>query len=62
MTQTTVDQVDLLSLLVEVYHKYTTAQGLPSVSADEQDFNELTESQRSWMEAFQILWEDAESR
>jgi len=59
MAQTTVDQIDLLA---EVYRKYTTEQGLPCVSADEQDFNELTESQVIWMEAFQILWEDAESR
>ena len=56
MAQTTVDQVDLLA---EIYRKYITEQGLPSVSADEQDFNELTESQRSWIEAFQILWEEA---
>ena len=62
MTQTIVDQINLLTLLVEVYQKYTTEQGLPYVSADEQDFNELTESQVKWIEAFQILWEDAESR
>ena len=48
------DEVDLL---VQVYENYLTAQGLPMVSADEQDFNELTESQRSWIEAFQILWD-----
>ena len=57
MTQTTVDQIDLLA---EVYRKYTREQGLPSVSADEQDFNELTESQRSWIEAFQILWDESQ--
>ena len=57
MTQTTVDQIDLLA---EVYRKYTTEQGLPSVSADEQDFNELTESQVIWIEAFQTLWEAAQ--
>tara|TARA_B100000686_G_C15857320_1_gene510162 strand:+ start:31 stop:204 length:174 start_codon:yes stop_codon:yes gene_type:complete len=56
MPQTTVDQVDLLA---EIYRKYITEQGLPSVSADEQDFNELTESQRSWIEAFIILWDAA---
>ena len=54
MAQTTVDSTDLLA---EVYRNYITEQGLPSVSADEQDFNELTESQRSWIEAFQILWD-----
>ena len=54
MPQTTVDQVDLLA---EVYRNYIITQGLPSVSADEQDFNELTESQRSWIEAFQTLWD-----
>ena len=54
MAQTTVDSTDLLA---EVYRKYITEQGLPSVSADEQDFNELTESQRIWIEAFQTLWD-----
>jgi len=57
MTQTTVDQIDLLA---EVYRKYTTEQGLPFVSADEQDFNELTDSQVKWIEAFQIIWDDAQ--
>ena len=54
MTQTTVDQIDLLS---EVYRKYTREQGLPFVSADEQDFNELTDSQVKWIEAFIIVWD-----
>ena len=54
MSQTTVDQTDLLA---EIYRNYITEQGLPSVSADEQDFNQLTESQRSWIEAFEILWD-----
>ena len=48
---------DSVDLLVETYENYITKQGLPSVSADEQDFNELTESQRSWIEAFQQLWD-----
>ena len=54
MTQTTVDQIDLLA---EVYRKYTREQGLPFVSADEQDFNELTDSQVKWIEAFIIVWD-----
>ena len=57
MTQTTVDQIDLLA---EVYRKYTREQGLPFVSADEQNFNELTDSQVKWIEAFQIIWDDAQ--
>ena len=57
MTQTTVDQIDLLA---EVYRKYTREQGLPFVSADEQDFNELTDSQVKWIEAFIIIWDDAQ--
>ena len=48
------DEVDLL---VEVYEKYITEQGLPSVSADEQDFNELTTEQVRWIESFQTLWD-----
>tara|TARA_X000000368_G_scaffold335007_1_gene272498 strand:+ start:106 stop:273 length:168 start_codon:yes stop_codon:yes gene_type:complete len=51
---TVFDEVDLL---VEVYENYITAQGLPSVSADEQDFNELTTEQVNWIESFQILWD-----
>tara|TARA_B100000508_G_scaffold132202_1_gene120934 strand:+ start:222 stop:395 length:174 start_codon:yes stop_codon:yes gene_type:complete len=54
MPQTTVDSIDLLA---EVYRKYTTEQGLPCVSADEQDFNELTDSQVKWIEAFIIIWD-----
>ena len=54
MAQTTIDSTDLLA---EVYRNYITEQGLPPVSADEQDFNQLTDSQRSWIEAFQILWD-----
>tara|TARA_B100001094_G_scaffold3019_1_gene2689 strand:- start:260 stop:433 length:174 start_codon:yes stop_codon:yes gene_type:complete len=57
MTQTTVDQIDLLA---EVYRKYTREQGLPFVSADEQDFNELTDSQVKWIEAFIIIWDEAQ--
>ena len=56
--ETVVDQIDLLA---EIYRNYTTEQGLPSVSADEQDFNELTESQVIWIEAFQTLWDKAQS-
>jgi len=57
MTQTTVDQIDLLA---EVYRKYTREQGLPFVSADEQDFKELTDSQVKWIEAFIILWDESQ--
>ena len=46
------DEVDLL---VEVYEKYITEQGLPSVSADEQDFNELTTEQVRWIESFETM-------
>ena len=55
--ETVVEQIDLLA---EIYRKYVTEQGLPSVSADEQDLNQLTESQVVWIEAFQTLWEAAQ--
>ena len=51
------DEVDLL---VQVYENYLTEQGLPYVSADEQDFNEITEDQVIWIEAFQTLWDKAQ--
>ena len=48
------DEVDLL---VEVYENYVTAQGLPPVSADEQDKSELTTEQVRWIESFETLWD-----
>ena len=48
------DEVDLL---IDVYEKYVTEQGLPFVSADEQDKSELTDSQVIWMESFETLWD-----
>ena len=48
---------DEIDLLVQVYENYLTAQGLPMVSADEQDFNELTTEQVRWIESFQTLWD-----
>ena len=50
---------DSIDLLAEVYRNYITVQELPCVSADEQDFNELNDSQLKWIEAFQILWDEA---
>ncbi len=52
---------DSIDLLAEVYRNYVTVEGLPSVSADEQDFNQLTDSQLKWIEAFQIIWDEAQS-
>jgi|TARA_B100000902_G_C27131811_1_gene823993 hypothetical protein len=52
-----VDQIDLLA---EIYRNFITDEGLPSVSADEQDLNQLTESQVIWIESFQTLWEAAQ--
>ena len=51
---------DSVDLLVQVYEDYVTKQGLPYVSADEQDFNEITEDQVIWIEAFQTLWDKAQ--
>ena len=51
---------DEIDLLVQVYENYLTEQGLPYVSADEQDFNEITEDQVIWIEAFQTLWDKAQ--
>ena len=51
------DEVDLL---VQVYENYLSEQGLHYVSADEQDFNEITEDQVIWIEAFQTLSDKAQ--
>ena len=48
------DEVDLL---VDVYEKYITEQGLPFISADEQDKSELTTEQVRWIESFEQLWD-----
>ena len=53
----TVQVFDEVDLLVQVYENYLTAQGLPMVSADEQDFNELTTEQVRWIESFETLWD-----
>ncbi len=48
------DEVDLL---IDVYEKYVTEQGLPFVSADEQDKSELPHYHVKWIEAFEQLWD-----
>ena len=48
---------DSVDLLCEVYGKYVADQGLPTVSADEQDKSELTTDQVRWIEAFEQLWD-----
>tara|TARA_B100001996_G_scaffold118928_1_gene90049 strand:+ start:287 stop:466 length:180 start_codon:yes stop_codon:yes gene_type:complete len=51
--------LDGIGFLCEVYQDYYRKHSLPLVSADEQDWNELTVSQRVWIQQFQLLW-DAE--
>ena len=51
---------DEIDLLVQIYENYLSEQGLPYVSADEQDFNQITEDQVIWIEAFQTLWDKAQ--
>ena len=48
---------DEIDLLVEVYEKYLTEQGLPYISADEQNKSELTIDQVRWIESFETLWD-----
>lgn len=48
---------DSVDLLVQVYENYITEQGLPFVSADEQDKSELTTEQVRWIESFENLWD-----
>lgn len=59
MTQSIYEEtvLDGLGFLCEVYADYVVKHKLPMVSADEQDWNELTPSERVWIEQFQILWE-----
>ena len=53
----TMQVFDSVDLLVDTYEKYLTEQGLPYVSADEQDLSELTTDQVRWIESFQQLWD-----
>ena len=53
----TMQVFDSVDLLVETYENYLTKQGLPYVSADEQDLSELTPEQVRWIESFQQLWD-----
>ena len=48
---------DEIDLLVQVYENYLTEQGLPFVSADEQNKSELTTEQVRWIESFENLWD-----
>jgi len=48
---------DSVDLLVDTYEKYLTEQGLPFVSADEQDKSQLTPEQVRWIESFENLWD-----
>ena len=64
MTQSIYEEtvLDGLGFLCEVYADYVVKHKLPMVSADEQDWNELTQSERVWIEQFQILWEAEQSK
>ena len=53
----TVQVFDSVDLLVQVYENYVTDQGLPFVSADEQDKSELTIEQVRWIESFENRWD-----
>ena len=53
----TMQVFDSVDLLTDVYEQYCTKQGLPYVSADEQDLSELTPEQVRWIESFQQLWD-----
>ena len=61
MTQSIYEEtvLDGLGFLCEVYADYVVKHKLPMISADEQDWHELTPSQRVWIQQFQLLW-DAE--
>ena len=48
---------DEIDLLVQVYENYVTEQGLPYISADEQDKSQLTIEQVRWIESFETLWD-----
>ena len=50
-------QCDPTDFLVALYDDYCRVNKLPLVSADEQDFSELTAKQIEWIESFIIIWD-----
>ena len=59
---TTATVLDGIDFLQEVYADYVVKHKLPMVSADEQDWNELSESERVWMQQFITLWDTEQSK
>lgn len=55
-------KLDGIGFLCEVYQDYCKLHNLPNVSADEQDYDELTPSQRVWMQQFITLWDTEQSK
>ena len=51
------NQYDAIAFLCDVYSDYCNKHNLPKVSADEQDFGELTQRQVLWIEHFIDVWD-----
>ena len=49
--------IDPTDFLVALYDDYCRHHKLPLVSADEQDFSEMTAKQIEWIESFIIIWD-----
>jgi len=47
--------LDIIDSLTTTYNVWCTKEGLPCVSADEQE--NVTEEQEAWLEAFITLWD-----
>ena len=54
------NQYDAIAFLCDVYQDYCKKHDLPKVSADEQDFDELTERQQLWISEFISVWNAVE--
>jgi hypothetical protein len=48
---------DMTDYLSSAYQLWSDAEGLPQLSADEHDTNNLTHDQRTYLEAFIKLWD-----
>ncbi len=51
------NQYDAIAFLCDVYSDYIKKHNLPKVSADEQNFGELTQRQVLWIEHFIDVWD-----
>ena len=49
--------LDSIDFLTVVYEDFCYKFNLPHVSADEQDYNELSQFEQDWLKQFILIWD-----